>query len=97
MLRSSRIASAVVVSQVVFVLTIAFGAPCSERCPDDGPDGRCPPACVTCACSPRPATGPALLVVIPPAHIEVVPGVALLTPCEPDPADIAHVPKPLLA
>ena len=96
--RSRPLACAVVASQVVFLLIIAFGAPCGEHCPGDGPDGRCPPACVTCPCSPRPApSGPALVVDAPAACVEIVPGVTVIAPCEPEPADIFHVPKRLLA
>jgi hypothetical protein len=92
------LACAVVLSQVAFVVTIAFGAPCAEGCPDDGPDGRCPPACTACPCSPRPGpTGPAFVLRAPAARGEVVPALALAEPCEPEPTDIFHVPKPLLA
>jgi hypothetical protein len=98
MLRSAVLAYAVLVSQVVFVVTIAFGAPCAERCPDDGPDGRCPPACTTCPCSPRPApASPSLVVATPVTHRELAPAVAVLAPSEPEPADIFHVPKRRLA
>jgi hypothetical protein len=97
-MRSVPLACAVVVSHVVFSLTIAFGAPCIEECPDDGPDGRCPPACMTCPCSPRPArTGPALVLAAPATAGLPLAAVVVLPPCEPEPADIFHVPKSLLA
>lgn len=97
-MRSVLLASAVLVSQVAFVLTIAFGAPCLERCPDDGPDGRCPPLCMTCPCSPRPVTVAAKAAIVAPvARGEMLAACVTRTPAEPEPADIFHVPKSLLA
>jgi hypothetical protein len=97
-LRSGLLAGAVLVSQVAFLVTIAFGAPCVEGCPDDGTDERCPPLCLTCPCSPRPVSmGRAAATVRPPTRAEVVVASVTLTPREPAPAEIFHVPKPLLA
>lgn len=96
MLRSAVLT--VLAAHVVFLATIAFGAPCAERCPDDGPDGRCPPACITCPCSPRPASPPAAVEcphpVAAPARL---PAPVMLAPSEPDPIGIFHVPRAVLA
>jgi hypothetical protein len=96
-MRAVLFSCAVLMSHVVFMATVAFGAPCPERCPDDGPDGRCPPACVACSCSPRPAPSafPAD-VAAPPARGEPVPAFVTPAPREAEPSDIFHVPKHLL-
>ena len=92
------IACGLLLGQILFALTIAFGAPCLERCEDDQAEGRCPPACVTCPCSPRLATtGAAPVTVSPATHAAAVIAVALLSPRQPEPDDISHVPKRLLA
>ena len=97
-MRSRLLSCAVLAAHVVFLLVIAFGAPCTERCPDDLPDGGCAPACVTCACSPRPAsTAPVAAVTPPVPAVSAVAAVELVAPAQPDPDDIAHVPKPLRA
>jgi hypothetical protein len=97
-MRSAPLACAVLATQVLFAVTIAFGAPCGDGCPDDGPDGRCPPACVGCPCSPRPAPAASpLAIVTPPDRVRAVAVVATHAPFEPAPADIFHVPRRLLA
>jgi hypothetical protein len=96
-MRSVFLTCAVVASQIAFCLIVAFGAPCAERCADDGADGRCPPACVTCPCSPRPASLARTLLVAPPSvAASFVPIDAARLPIQPDPDDIVHVPKTLL-
>ena len=71
---------------------------CSERCDDDGPDGRCPPGCLSCAPSAHaPTPLPAPPVTVPSVQREWLSVVAALHPLEPDPADILHVPKHLFA
>jgi hypothetical protein len=97
-MRSAALAVAVLVSQIVFVAITAFGTPCPERCPDDGPDGRCPPLCMTCPCAAhavRPAPPTGLLA----AATTVEPAVAAVSrgPRAPEPRAIFHVPKRLLA
>jgi hypothetical protein len=82
----------------VFLVMVAFGAPCLERCPDDGPDDRCPPACMTCPCSPKAGPTAAAMAVRTPAaspssFVVLVPR----APRAPEPGDIFHVPKLLLA
>ncbi len=97
-MRFRLIVCGVLLSQVLFALMIAAGAPCLERCEDDQADGRCPPACVTCPCSPRLATARATPITVAPATQEaIVIAVALLSPHQPEPDDISHVPKSLLA
>ena len=89
---------AVLASYVVFIATVAFGSPCFEHCPDDGADGRCPPMCVTCACAPHPAPPAPVAKAGAPAtlHAAIVPP-AIRVPGGPEPRDIFHVPKSLLA
>ncbi|MFN8545557.1 MAG: hypothetical protein U0807_15310 [Candidatus Binatia bacterium] len=85
-------------AQVMVSLAIAPTMICPERCADDGPDGRCPPACPSCAPSTHTAAlGLACVPVTPAVVRERVPSVAILRPTDPEPADIFHVPKCLLA
>src|SRR5437879_9430259 len=46
---------AVMQAQVIVSLALVPSTICPERCQDDGPDGRCPPACLSCASSAHPA------------------------------------------
>jgi hypothetical protein len=83
---------------LVFVLMVAFGGPCLDRCPDDGPDERCPPACWTCPCAPKAgAVAPARALAAPTASASAVEAVVVGPPVGPEPGDIFHVPKRLLA
>jgi hypothetical protein len=85
-------------AQVVISLAMAPTTVCPERCPDDGPDGRCPPECVACPPSSHTATPvTACAAAIPTMRGEPVPTIASLPPTEPEPADIFDVPKPSLA
>jgi hypothetical protein len=84
-------------AQVVVSLAMAPTTICPERCPDDGPDGQCPPACVTCPASAHTATPvTAGVVAIPIVRREPVPPIATVPPAEPEAGDIFHVPKHLL-
>lgn len=72
--------------------------PCDESCPTDVSGGRCPPNCHDCSCCSLPkgaATGVVALV-SPPAHATY-----WITssdrPAAPEPADILHVPKLVVA
>ena len=92
------LARVLVASYLVLVFAIAFGASCSERCADDAADARCAPMCASCACCPHPGPSASLPVVgVSPARTEYLARLVILAPCEPDPADILHVPKRLLA
>lgn len=85
-------------AHVVFLLVVAFGTPCLDDCPDDGPDGRCPPACRTCPCSPK--AGPttvASVIETPAASTGSFAATIVSAPVAPEPRDIFHVPKRLLA
>jgi hypothetical protein len=96
--RSTVLTLGVVVSQLALILTLAFGSPCAERCPDDRDDGRCFPGCMTCPCAPRPVeAASASAVSAPDPRSERAPAVVLLAPSDPAPVDISHVPKSLLA
>jgi hypothetical protein len=89
---------AVMQAQVVVALAIAPSTICPERCPDDGPDGRCPPVCLTCPLSSHPATPlPARVASVPVVRWEALPRRATVPVTEPEPDRIFHVPKPLLA
>ena len=69
---------------------------CAQSCPEDGPDGKCPPGCADCACCGHLVSAvPAIIglaIALPPpsiAQIELAP----LFPPSPDPAEVLHVPK----
>ena len=71
---------------------------CPEGCPDDGPDGQCPPVCPSCPVSSHtaaPGRSPGLA--SPAVQREPLPVRSAMRPSEPEPADIFHVPKRLLA
>jgi hypothetical protein len=89
---------AVMLAQVTVTIAMAPRTICPEACPDDGPDGRCPPACLGCvstahAASPAYATS----VAAPALRGEVTPTGSPVVFFEPDPADIFHVPRQTLA
>jgi hypothetical protein len=85
-------------AQVIVSVALSPTTICPERCDDDGPDGRCPPACLSCAPSAHaPTPLPVPLVTVPSVQRERLAVVATIHPPEPDPADILHVPKHLLA
>jgi hypothetical protein len=89
---------AIMQAQVMVSLAIVPTTICPERCADDGPDGRCPPACPSCPSSAHtPAPALACTPVTPTEFREAMPRVASLRPDEPEPGDILHVPKRLLA
>ena len=89
---------AVMQAQIVVSVALVPSTICPERCQDDGPDGRCPPACPSCLSAAHPAPPlPARLVTAPSVHREALPVVANALPPQPEPTDIFHVPKRLLA
>src|SRR2546430_16469342 len=84
---------AVMQAQVIVSVALVPSTICPERCQDDGPDGRCPPACLRCASSahPRPPL-PAPPGTEPPGHREPLPVVATALPPQPEPPAIFHAP-----
>jgi hypothetical protein len=89
---------ALTIAQVVISLALVPTTICQERCPDDGRDGRCPPVCPSCiptGHAASPTWGAAWCA--PDVRGETfLLGVAA-TPADPEPRDIFHVPKRLLA
>jgi hypothetical protein len=73
-------------------------SPCDESCPTDLSGGQCPPNCHNCSCCslPKVTSAEGLAVVSPAVH-----GTSWIRSSDrlssPDPADILHVPKRLLA
>ena len=74
---------------------------CDQSCPDDEPGGKCPPICPSCSCASHSQPSVlvpenlATLIDLPPV---VIPQIMDVTPLPtPDPREILHVPKPLLA
>lgn len=89
---------ALTLAHVAVSIAIAPGTICQERCADDGPDGRCPPVCLSCVSTGH-AASPAYVSVWPaPAvrHEALLLSVAKILK-DPGPHDIFHVPKSLLA
>jgi hypothetical protein len=73
--------------------------PCDESCPTDASGGQCPPNCHYCSCCSLPQVAAASGVVAllsPPAHATSW-IVSSDRHSAPEPADILHVPKLLLA
>src|SRR5262245_29808691 len=86
--------------QAHVIVSLAIGPTmiCQERCPEDGPDGRCPPACLSCPASTHTPAPVFACTPVKPAEVrEPVPSVSSVQPLDPEPADIFHVPKRLLA
>jgi hypothetical protein len=97
-MRSAAVACATLAGYLVFLAAVALGGPCPEPCADDAPEGACPPLCMACPCSPRSAPPAAPPVAAQPlARGELVPAPATVAPFEPEPGDIFHVPRRLLA
>jgi hypothetical protein len=74
---------------------------CDARCEDEADGKSCPPACTTCCCSLRVA---APIVIARASAIVSVPLVSLLepvagdtVPTSPDPREILHVPRSVVA
>lgn len=98
-----RIALAVGLATYVAIATgevTAFSAAsCSQRCPDDDAQGKCAPDCADCACCPhlRLSFAVAEMKVSAPVQGDPVPEHRQTEPQSPEPGDILHVPKTLLA
>ncbi len=98
MSRATLLLFALMQAQVIVPLVIAPTMICPERCADDGPDGRCPPACVSCTPSTHTAAPVAAWADVTPSVVrECVPAVTMLRPVDPEPRTVFHVPKRLLA
>lgn len=71
---------------------------CDETCPTDGSGGQCPPNCHYCSCCSLPkVTGSASVALVEPQGRGTSWVRATDDLTSPAPADILHVPKPLLA
>jgi hypothetical protein len=98
--RAALIAAVMCISFEVSGLAALCGdPPCSEECPTDRSGGECPPNCHTCACCSLPTVTDASphAVLLPP---DFQPGSWVRTaevPFSPEPAEILHVPKRVLA
>lgn len=73
-------------------------AACTQPCPDDDSKGQCAPDCSDCACCPHlrvmaVASGKPFL----PRQAQKIPERKQMAPPSPEPGDILHVPKTLLA
>ena len=93
---------------VVFLALLTFNvsglaalcddAPCDESCPTDASGGQCPPNCHFCSCCSLPkVTGSGGVAVLIPPEQDTVWLRSSDRPSSPEPADILHVPKLLLA
>ena len=72
---------------------------CTETCPGDTPDGPCSPVCHFCSCCAGPRTIAPMattMPVFPPSSEAALSGCEQV-PLSPEPGDIFHVPKSLLA
>jgi hypothetical protein len=79
---------------------LAGEIPCSEDCSSEDAGLPCPPNCQACCCCslPRTVAAPASPVAAPVGDVRRVTWIAgSLGSPSPDPRDIVHVPKPLLA
>ena len=74
---------------------------CDPGCEDDAEGRDCPPACPTCACSPRLApsvpSAPPAAFALPPAPARLAFPETDRTPSVPDPREILRVPIAVLA
>jgi hypothetical protein len=94
------VALALFVAQATGAWTLLSAEPeCEASCPGDGPHGECPPGCQLCACCSTPRTVPPTLGSPLPLP-SVGQGLLVLgdnVPLSPDPDEILHVPKLVLA
>ena len=71
---------------------------CDESCPTDLPGGQCPPNCHSCSCCSLPQVTPSAIVALVAPLARATSWVrSSADVVAPEPADILHVPKPLLA
>jgi len=95
-----RLASAIIVSALVFsasgAVSLAMDEPCTTQAPAPD-DGACPPTCVTCGCCAHAAEPVALSV--PEAPDVPIATITHVLPSVPRtaPHDILHVPKTRIA
>jgi hypothetical protein len=95
------IVASVLLLQAGGAASVAAIDDCAGSCPDDDPEGDCPPVCPSCTCVTHahppllpPRETVALAVQTPTASSFAA--VAMFVP-SPDPREILHVPKALLA
>ena len=101
MVRGVHVVVVLLLGQAVGMVAVGGEDACAAGC-EDGADGKqCPPVCPTCSCVPH----------VSPAMVVSSDGVALLpaagerdgfaeaerTPVSPEPHEILHVPRSLLA
>jgi hypothetical protein len=85
-------------AQVMVTLAIAPTMICPERCDDDAASGHCSPACLSCSSSTHTAAPVVASAPVTPTLLrEPVRSATSTRPGDPDPGDIFHVPKRLLA
>ena len=100
MLRTLVVAgAALIVVQTAGGSACAAQSVCNQSCPDDAPDGTCPPGCNDCSCCAHvnPAVAPRPLVETVEPAMQDAPTFSTALPPSPEPNDILHVPKSLLA
>jgi hypothetical protein len=92
------LALAVLVQQGGQLAAAAAEDDCAGECPDDGEDGNCPPDCHDCVCCaiPRVTTPDAVPSVGRPEGGALSPLDVPRVPVSGDPAEVFHVPKPLI-
>lgn len=83
-------------AQVVVLPLVREQPECTEPCPGDGADGKCPPMCQFGACcSPVRALAPAAALSVPTgAPVRNIPARTVEAVPSPEPHEIFHVPKP---
>jgi hypothetical protein len=88
----------VLMAHAVVSVALVPSTICPETCADDGPDGRCPPVCVSCSVTAH-AVSPGYVprMATPSVRPEAVPAYAALAPRDPGPRAVFHVPKSALA
>ena len=95
----------IVIGAVFFSVQTASGIArvsdeaCSQSCPDDAPDGSCPPGCNDCSCCAHlnPVVASIVLVETVEGITQDAPVISTSLPPSPEPNDILHIPKSLLA
>ena len=87
--------------QSVGVLVLGGDGNCAAGCEDDARGKQCPPICPTCACAPHASlampASPIGASLTPPAAESDCFAAPQRTPPSPEPHEILHVPRSLLA
>ena len=82
--------------QTTGLVAIVAPLPCTDGCPEDGPDGACAPLCDECVCCPtvRSCEQPGFMVGSPQFSLLRRATERRIPSPDTAPADIFHVPKP---